>query len=153
MNTDKERIRNEIERLIDILERNSGCTGVFGDSQMAAYEKILSFIDSMQEEPMSEDLEEACNSYYDETWDEHGGKAMVVDGCHDIWFPSLAPDDFFKAGAQWQKEQMMKDAIECNIGWYDGLLLDYTQQQQDKALDKIGAKIGDKVKVIIIKEE
>lgn len=49
--TDKERIRAEIERLIDILERNSGCTGVFGDSQMAAYEKILSFIDSMQEEP------------------------------------------------------------------------------------------------------
>lgn len=57
------------------------------------------------EEPVSNDLEKACDEYYDETWDEHGGKAMVVDGCHDIWFPSQATDDFFKAGAQWQKKQ------------------------------------------------
>ena len=148
MNTDKERIRAEVERL------HEEYRGEKGDADVRrALRTVLFFIDSMQEEPVSEDLEEACNSYYDETWDEHGGKAMVVDGCHDIWFPSLATDDFFKAGAQWQKEQMMKDAIECNIGWYDGLLLDYTQQQQEKALDKIGAKIGDKVKLLIIKEE
>ena len=148
MNTDKERIRAVVERLHDEYRGEKGDADV-----RRALRTVLFFIDSLQEEPVSEDLEEACNSYYDETWDEHGGKAMVVDGCHDIWFPSLATDDFFKAGAQWQKEQMMKDAIECNIGWYDGLLLDYTQQQQDKALDKIGAKIGDKVKLLIIKEE
>jgi len=64
------------------------------------------------EEPVSNDLEEACDEYYDETWDEHGGKAMVVDGCHDIWFPSQATDDFFKAGAQWQKEQMVEEACK-----------------------------------------
>ena len=63
-----------------------------------------------KEEPVSNDLEEACDEYYDETWDEHGGKAMVVDGCHDIWFPSQATDDFFKAGAQWQKKQTIDKA-------------------------------------------
>ncbi len=75
-----------------------------------ALSEILKSIDSMQEESASEDLEEACNSYYDETWDEHGGRAMVVDGCHDIWFPSHATDDFFKAGAKWQKEHLWKPA-------------------------------------------
>jgi hypothetical protein len=32
-------------------------------------------------------------------------------------------------------------------------LLDYTQEQQDEVLEKIGANIGDKVKLIIIKED
>ena len=48
-----------------------------------------------------EQIQKACDAYYDETWDEHGGKAMVVDGYHDIWFPSQATDDFYKAGAEW----------------------------------------------------
>lgn len=72
---------------------------------------IIRAIEYLQEEPVSEDLEEACDSYYDETWDEHGGRAMVVDGCHDIWFPSFATDDFFKAGAKWQEEKD-QDAVE-----------------------------------------
>lgn len=62
------------------------------------------------EATVSNNLEEACDEYYDETWDEHGGKVLVVDGCHDIWFPSQATDDFFKAGARWQKENLWKDA-------------------------------------------
>lgn len=71
-------------------------------------EAIGMAIKALQKEPVSEELEEACDSYYDETWDEHGGRAMVVDGCHDIWFPSHATDDFFKAGAQWQKQQIKR---------------------------------------------
>ena len=71
---------------------------------------ILSFLDTLEvkevkEEPVNNDLEEAYDEYYDETWDDHGGKAMVVDGYHDIWFPSQATGDFYKAGAQWQKER------------------------------------------------
>ena len=56
-------------------------------------------------EMVSEDLEEACDNYYDETWDEHGGIAMVVNNCHDIWFPSQARSDFFKAGSEWQRKK------------------------------------------------
>ncbi len=50
------------------------------------------------------------------------------------------------------REQMMKDAIPCKVFWHDGPLLDYTQEQQDNALERIGANVGDKVKIIIVKE-
>ena len=56
-------------------------------------------------------------------------------------------------GAEQMKEQMMEDAIPCKVFWHDGPLLDYTQEQQDNALDRIGANVGDKVKVIIVKED
>ena len=51
------------------------------------------------------------------------------------------------------REEMIKDAISCNVDWYDGFRLDYTQEQQDDILLKLGADVGDKVKIIIVKEE
>ena len=124
-----------------------------------------------QEEPVSEDLEEARDFYYDETWDNHGGRAMVIDGCHDIWFPSHATDDFFEAGAKWQqakdqetielaedhamlagmekmREQMMKGAI-------DGTIVDIDEQNIELGFfppKNLGVKEGDKVKMIILKD-
>jgi hypothetical protein len=59
----------------------------------------------------------------------------------------------FEAGAKWDKEQMMNEAIPCKVFWHDGPLLDYTQEQQDNALERIGANVGDKVKLIIVKED
>ena len=59
--TDKEKIRAEIERqkkenYYDIYDEYDGFV-------RNAFESILSFIDSMQEEPVSEDLEEAAKTY------------------------------------------------------------------------------------------
>ena len=51
------------------------------------------------------------------------------------------------------KEVDLENCIICKVDWYDGFLLDYTQEQQDKLLEKIGANVGDKIKVILIKEE
>lgn len=85
------------------------------------------------EEPVSNSLEEACDEYYDETWDEHGGKAMVVDGCHDIWFPSQATDDFFKAGARWQKEQD-QSTIELAK---DHAMLAGMEKMKEEMIDKV----------------
>lgn len=99
--TDKEKILAKIELLLNETNYEPFTDEIFG--RIKTLNELKSYIDSMQEEPVSKELEEACDSYYDETWDEHGGRAMVVDGCHDIWFPSLATDDFFKAGANWQK--------------------------------------------------
>ena len=50
------------------------------------------------------------------------------------------------------KEVDLGNSMVCKVDWYDGFLLDYTQEQQDKLLEKIGANIGDKIKVILIKE-
>lgn len=93
-------------------------------------------VKEVKEEPVSNDLEDAAIEYCG----GHKGSDARVRAA-------------FVVGANWKKQRMMKDAVECNVGWCDGLLLDYTQQQQDKALDKIGAKIGDKVKLVIIKDE
>jgi len=43
--------------------------------------------------------------------------------------------------------------IDCKVSWYDGFMLDYTQEQLDNALLKIGAEVGDKVKVIVLKDD
>ena len=46
-----------------------------------------------------------------------------------------------------------ENAIHCRVGWCDGNLLDYTQEEFDGAVERLGLNIGDKVKVVIIKEE
>ena len=65
------------------------------------------------------------------------------------------PEDtvLFNKGVAEGRRLMMEEAISCNVIWHDGPLLDYTQEQQDNALEKIGATIGDKVRVIIVKED
>lgn len=50
------------------------------------------------------------------------------------------------------KEVDLENCMICKVDWYDGFLLDYTQEQQDKLLEKIGANVGDKIRVILIKE-
>ena len=58
----------------------------------------------------------------------------------------------FKAGVQWQKEQMMKEVVICvveprynkEIGWYLSPGIVMNEQNY---------KVGDRVKVIVIKEE
>lgn len=91
-----------------------------------------------KEEPVSEELEEAAWLYYDKNrlpippeWDLH--KEFI---------------DFFKAGADWQKRMMMKDAIEtsANATITKGLYLEVR-------LNPNIFHLGDKVKLIIIKED
>lgn len=139
--TDKEIIREQAN--IDIsnlhIAQEQGIITEFGKGKLEALEGIVDFIDSLQEEPVSGNLEEASFDYAEACKYDGGEKLLCV--------------EHFKAGAKWQKEQIMKDTIECKVDWYDGFLLDYTQEQQDSVLEKIGAKVGDKIKVIIIKSE
>ena len=62
--TDKEKIIAYIDKLLEKYPKNYHLL------------MVAEFIDTMQKEPVSEDLQEACDSYYDETWDEHGGRGM-----------------------------------------------------------------------------
>jgi hypothetical protein len=59
----------------------------------------------------------------------------------------------YENGKKDMMEELNKDAIHCKIFWYDGPLMDYTQEQQDDALERIGADVGDKVMLIILKDE
>ena len=105
-------------------------------------EALLTEFAEKLKEPTSDDLEQAAIDYdscrpalYGE--DDEGDYVEYIE----------VRKDAFIAGAQWQREQMMKDAIEVRIN--RDRLYNLKPIIHEKYLDY---KIGDKVKIIIIKE-
>lgn len=54
----------------------------------------------------------------------------------------------FKSGAKWQKEQMMKDAVNTTVHLEPG-----ASPVIEICVGRFGLKVRDKVKVIIVKED
>lgn len=108
--TDKEKIKQEIERLYNLYE-------LANDYQrMGACSTILDFIDSLPEEPVSEDLEEAAEMFYDNcdisksSWWNEG-----------VLYKMSESKETFIAGAEWQKQQMMKDSVHAWVNTYESV--------------------------------
>ena len=102
--TDKEKIRTEIERLLNepAPSHDSQCN--WEDGYWCALYKIEEFIDSLQEKPVSEDLEDAAKNHAAERYRTTRDRELA-EKCK--WS--------FKAGAEWQKEQFDKDYTNlCN---------------------------------------
>ena len=59
----------------------------------------------------------------------------------------------YEEGKKDQKVEMVDNGIDCTVEWCDGPYLNFTTGQLNDALDKAGIKVGDKVKVIIVKED
>lgn len=102
-------------------------------------EAIDMAIQALQEEPVSEELNKAAIKF-SKGWGEW-----------DYAIPC------FKAGAQWQKQQMMRDA-KSGIGnndnyiqFEDGTWIDLDPSMQLKSAFNV--KEGEKVKVLVIKED
>ena len=100
-------------------------------------------VGNTKEVPVSEDLEYASEKYACRFSSSKYGHDKVKDS--------------FIAGANWQKEQMMKDA-KSGIGNYDnyikfedGTWIDLDPSEQLKPAFNVNE--GDKVKVIVIKEK
>jgi hypothetical protein len=101
-------------------------------------------------EPTSNDLEEAAKKYAmkEYPW-QHG---------YESW---NSPIKDFKAGAEWQKQQMIKDVVletkvmmDCDgieTPYEEWLTLENTEIPYIP--DNLGLKEGDKVKIIIVKEQ
>jgi len=99
---------------------------------------------SLTQEPVSEDLEEAVNDYI--------GFAPEVDECLSVHCERKA----FESGAEWQKEQMMAKAIDgvVTFDYYGDDDKTYGCVAHDSfCLEDFGLKDRDKVKVIVIKED
>ena len=104
-----EKIRTEIERLIN--DHTDGKHVAEADivaTQRTAFQKILSFIDSMQEEPESEDSDEAAHEYVSTVRDLANSMAYPQFNCYDA-------EMFFIRGANWQKQKIMKDAKKATV--------------------------------------
>ena len=142
MNKQVEQIRTEIERLYKEAKEEP-YTGRM-EGRLEALDKLDAFIDSLEEEPVSEDLEQAAVEAF-----KH-----IVDSDKNNFY------EIFKAGANWQKEQMMKDAVDAYI------LQSFNPVTESIEIDRHGFKCeygqkkstpyviaGEQVKLVIIKEE
>ena len=135
--TDKvKKIREEVEKLKSQLLRGACSSQIAMETRCKeeAYDEVLAIIDTMQEELVSEDLEEAA--YHN---------------CVDRLSKESIED--FKAGANWKEQQMMAKAIDGYVikdveeGNGDFLL------SSDYLPKSMGLKDQQKVKVIVVKED
>ena len=160
--TDKENIRAEIEEVKLIIQANRA-QGAFAEGYLLGQESVVEhlekFIDSMPEEPVSEDLEEASKEWLipqlDKSYASYG-ENMIMELTH---FDGYAMLDAIEFGAQWQKQQLMKSAVKgvvhhfgddeiAAIHYNDpkGVPMSYFVSSND-------LKAGDNVKMITIKED
>lgn len=128
--TDKEKL----EILIEAIDYSFLNTQGKYDKELTypVIDKVKFIKKSMQEEPVSVDLEKAARKYAKK--ESHG-----YEPCNIV--------ETFKAGAQWQKQQMEKKAFPVEIG---RMRSDYKCMLHGNFLHY---DTGDKVKVIIIKED
>lgn len=128
-----QKIREVIEKRYEYWkEKESNSHSIESEIRMSECQHLLLMLDSMQEESVSEDLENAAEDYC---------KSTLV-GSHYI------KKNAFKAGMNKMKEQMMAKAIDATIGSFtNGTIYD-----ADFDIDS-NLKDNDKVKVIVIKED
>ena len=167
MNKQVEQIKAEIERWKKELRLSTSCEAKYRREML---DDISEFIeDSLQEEPVSEELEEASEKYACRfTSSKYGHdkiKATFKDGAN--WQKEQEMQDrlksdntvfqkFYEKGKADMKEQMMKDAVDADavFDYYDNQDRLYVSiLATDVLAKKYGLKDGDKPKIIIVKEE
>jgi len=170
---DAEKLKNEIEKLLARANRRTDKEHLSHNSEMEKFGEdywngygdfaygLLGYIDSLQQEQPSEDLEEAEDKYI----------RRVADASREWTTQNIA--DAFKAGAEWQekqdlrwadeihkngynlcKEQMLKDAVEgevCKGHIVTEKPFYFYQSRLIELPDNL--KEGDKVKIVIVKED
>lgn len=162
--TDKvQKIRNEVERLRNelIQEREKGYGSDTDDACILELQNVLTYIDSLQEESVSEDLEQKALSLFpvvmaDKPFTEldlneekrriykAGAKWQKKQDQETI---EVAEDHAMLAGMEKMKEQLMAKAIDAKcFGFQDAALFSF-RLPADKYL------VGSEVKVIVIKED
>ena len=124
------KIKAEIESLKSIeypCDNSQQATGFFN-----ALDRMTDFLSTLEsEKPVPADLEEAAREF---------AKDAYPDKHNLVWM--------FKRGAKWQKEQMMKEAVEGEIVKDISNKLAVTA----KNVNLDGFKFGEKVRIIIVKE-
>ena len=137
--TDKEKLE-KLKKLADTMyytAANLGPTVGSGEHLRKTMEEYHKFIihEYYKEKPINEYLEEVAMQYGTDEF------PSLCNGCKHI------PIDAFKAGAKWQKKQIMKDSIDGEIQFGT---VKVQKEDIKEAVESL--REGDKVKVIVIKE-
>lgn len=172
-------IRNEIERLKSIeypCDNSQQATGFFN-----ALDRMTDFLSTLEsEKPVPNDLEEAAEKYKKQVIEEtkcHHNALTYAEGYEDALL--LIPDAFI-AGAKWQKEQDEKEqadlftivALDAAQRAKEQMMKEAIHYVVQDDLDSHGASynipfirigttalkpkgigVGDKVRIIIVKED
>ncbi len=132
---DAEKLKAEIEKRMHI------CDGVFErdsdtyyQGKAVAYQETLSLIDSLQQEKPSGDLEEAAIDFADNARKALYSKDYAISSIADYDHGCI---DGFKAGAEWQKEQMIKEMF-AEQGTTEEEYLDKSMAQVREIYKKLG---------------
>jgi hypothetical protein len=140
--------KKKIHKVLSSLWKNDTSVGTFDYNQ--ALQDVQTKFDLLSEEPVNEELEEASKEWLSPQLDKSYAAYGETKQMELARFDGYAMLDAIEFGAQWQKEQMMKDAV-------NGLV--YAQRTNGEVMfrsnyvKKEGFKFGDKVKVIVIKED
>lgn len=128
-----EKIKAEIERRYEYWkEKESNSHSIESESRMSECQYLLLLFDSLQEDPVSNDLEEAATKY---------ARKHLSNPDYPTYNDEYEMECAFEAGAQWQQEQMMKNSTFINeVEWGDDI-------------HKLFREKGKKVKLTIIKDE
>lgn len=144
-----EQIKAEIERLKSIeypCDNSQQATGFFN-----AIDRMTDFLDTLEsEKPMQEGVDEEIDRLWESFADE-------MEGPHNLFdmYARLA-HHFAEWGAEHAREQMMKEAV-CYIAQPDivatgNIVIPFIRIGYT-ALSRYGIKVGDKVRIIIVKED
>ena len=130
MNT--QRLRAQIAALQDAtMDENKNFYSAYDEGKFNALSAVDNLLDSMQEELVCEELENEIKRYL-----------------HEVFDRDNTVSDVARYFANWQKEQIMKDAIDAKIGSFvNGTIYD-----ADFNIDS-NLKDDEKIKIIIIKSE
>lgn len=151
--TDKvQKIREEVEKLkLCTMDEHMKFYSESAEAEYYALCKVEEIIDSMQEEPVNEDLEKELARWMN----EHFNKDMSRYSGRYLTNNSLL--EFARHFVDWQKRQMMKDAIPAKIeSSPDPHGADYGNQKMEfeyGVLESKGIISGTLVKNLIIKED
>lgn len=160
---DKQKIRAEIESSMKACEEAFNiCPSTAFGSRIDSYKALLSFIDSLPEEPVSEGIENelerfayslphSADGFWPKDIDPKSVEARTKYGVRHAWSYEQVKK-IARHFANWQKEQMMQKAVEATV-------CEMSEQHGRMVCAWFGCKteeyydLDDKVKVILIKEE
>ena len=163
-----QKIRKEVEMVVN--RRLNLLNGDYFDLNKEVDDftnEIMNIIDSLQQEPISEDLEIAANEWdakasftpFYMALDDNGNPYEIKQDytTHAESFKAGAKwqkekeytcyEEAFEDGAKWQKEHMMIKAIKAHCFGFQGAALFSFRLPADNYL------VGSEVKVIVIKED
>ena len=138
------KVRAEVEKLNAKLLRGACSSQVAMETMCKeeAYNEVLAILDSIQKEPVSEKLEDAASSFARK--DSEG-----ISNPANFYYIVTDKARIFKAGAKWQKEQIMAKVVDGEVTYGKSLAI----PSLGWVLDKEELDFGDKVKLIFIKED